>query len=69
MNIVQEVSNKAGGFDALAKIHGVSYQSVWLWHKQGYFPLKQMAKVVETFPEFGAERLIAAYEKNKKDKP
>ena len=61
-NIVIRVAKEAGGLAKLADMHGVSYQAAWLWAEKGYFPLKQMGKVIENFPKITSAQLMAAYQ-------
>ena len=64
-NIVTRVAKEAGGLTKLAEMHGVSYQAAWLWAEKGYFPLRQMGKVLENFPEITSSQLMAAYQEAK----
>lgn len=61
-NIVTEIISIAGGRRKLAEMHEVTTQSVVLWERQGYFPLKQMPTILRNFKEVTSEQLINAYE-------
>lgn len=60
-NIVDEIIELAGGYRKLANMHNVTPQSVILWRKNGYFPLKQMPVVLKNFPSITPEQLVKAY--------
>lgn len=65
-NIVDEVIELAGGCANLAQMHNVTRQSVTLWKKNGYFPLKQIPIVLKNFSSITSEQLVRAY-KNSND--
>lgn len=60
-NIVDKVIELAQGRANLARMHNVTRQSVTLWQKNGYFPLKQIPIVLNNFPSITSEQLIEAY--------
>lgn len=60
-NIVDEIIELAGGYRKLANMHNVTPQSVILWRKNGYFPLKQIPVVLKNFPSITSDQLVKAY--------